>query len=235
MIRCVAIAALLGIAAPAIAANQCRIPTDLKAQRATFPPPGSAVNASRTGHILALSWSPQFCKENGSEKKHSSQCRDQAFGFVLHGLWADGEGGRDPVWCKRVEAVPLKVLRENFCATPSVGLMAHEWAKHGSCIAPDSANYFKTAKGLFDALIFPDMNAVARTDPTVGGFIRAMSKANPGLPEAAIRVHLTPLSWFEDVRICLDRDFRPRACSASMAAAGRDSKMRIWPVGAVKR
>lgn len=225
----------MGLASPALAANQCRVPTDLRPERATLPPPGKTVNVPRGGHILALSWSPQFCKESGGEKKHASQCRGQNFGFILHGLWADGEGARDPVWCKRVGPVPLPVLRENFCATPSVGLMTREWAKHGSCIAPDAAAYFKAGRGLFNALAFPDMGALSQSQPSVAAFTQALSRANPGLPEAAIRVYLTPLNWLEDVRICLDRDFRPRGCRATLGVAGGNARMRIWPVGAVSR
>jgi ribonuclease T2 len=221
----------LGLAGPAFAQSQCRIPADLRPVRATLPPPGKAVIAARTGHFLALSWSPQFCKENGDGKKHAAQCKTQRFGFILHGLWADGEGRNNPVWCKRVGAVPLDVLKKNFCATPSVGLMQHEWAKHGSCIAADPGAYFTASSGLYNALKFPDMDALSRSRSKISDFTTAFSRANPGLPENAIRVEITPLGWLEEVRICLDKDFRPRTCPGDFGGAGPDTALKIWRSG----
>jgi ribonuclease T2 len=226
-----AIAALLvALAAPAaaLAQAQCKIPERFEKPRAVFPPPGNAVIAPRTGHILALSWSPQFCKENGDEKKHASQCRVQKFGFILHGLWADGSGRNNPVWCKKVPAVPVEVMRRSYCAMPSPGLMQHEWAKHGSCIASDPASYFATGTRMFNALRFPDMTALSTQQIEIRDFVRAFAAANPGMPENAVSVILTPLGWLEEVRICYDLDFRVRACPDRLAGTPRGARIKIW-------
>jgi ribonuclease T2 len=219
------------LAVPALAQNQCRIPDSIPPARATLPPPGSAVIAQKTGHVLALSWSPQYCKENGDDKRAASQCRDQKFGFILHGLWADGAGRNNPVWCRKVGSVPDAVLKQNFCATPSFGLMRHEWAKHGSCVEPDAERYFRAGNSLFSALRFPDMNALSRTPLTVGEFKAAMVAVNPGMSIDMFSVQLTPLGWLEDVRVCLTTSYRTRACPNDLAGVGNGAKMKIWRSG----
>jgi ribonuclease T2 len=219
------------ISTPALAQNQCRIPDRVPPGRVASPPPGNAVIAPKTGHILSLSWSPQYCKENGDEDRAASQCRDQKFGFILHGLWADGAGRNNPVWCKKVGPVPDAVLKQNFCATPSFGLMRHEWAKHGSCVEADPERYFRAGNTLFSALKFPDMNALSRAPLEVGEFVAAMVAINPGMQPDMFRVQLTPLGWLEEVRVCLSTTYHPRACPGDIGGAGRNTKMKIWRSG----
>jgi ribonuclease T2 len=222
---------LAPLAVPALAQNQCRVPDSIPPARAVFPPPGSAVIAPKTGHILALSWSPQYCKENGDDKRAASQCRDQKFGFILHGLWADGAGRNNPVWCKRVGPVPDAVLKQNFCATPSFGLMRHEWAKHGSCVEPDADRYFRAGNSLFSALKFPDMNALSRAPLTVGEFKAALVAVNPGMTSEMFSVQLTPLGWLEEVRVCLTTSYNTRVCPADLTGVGNKANMKIWRSG----
>lgn len=225
-----ALVAFLALPAAAFAqVGQCRIP-DIKPGRAIFPPPGNAVIAPITGHLLALSWSPQFCKVNGKEKEYASQCGDQKFGFILHGLWADGEGRNNPVWCKKMPAVPVEVMKKSFCAMPSPVLMQHEWAKHGSCVAGDAETYFRTATMLFDALKWPDMEALSRYSLDVGELTKALAAANPGLRPDMFSVDVTPLGWLEEVKLCLDKSYHPRTCPTDVDGAGDRTKLRIWPV-----
>ena len=224
------LAALLGFPTLALAQSQCAVPKSLPASRALFPPPGRAVLAPLTGYILALSWSPQFCKENGDEKKNAPQCRrPDKFGFILHGLWPDGAGLDNPQWCKRVPAVSPEVMKQYFCATPSATLMQHEWAKHGSCIESDAGRYFRAGTLLFNALKFPDMEALLRSQPDVGAFTTAFVSANPGLTADMVRVDLTQLGWLQEVQLCLGRDYHPKACPRDIGGAGPDTRLRIWP------
>lgn len=224
--------ALAALAAtPAMAQNQCRIPESIPPARAIFPPPGSAVIAPKTGHVLALSWSPQFCKENGDDSRSASQCRDQQFGFILHGLWADGPGRNNPKWCKKVGGVPDDVLRKNFCATPSFGLMRHEWAKHGSCVESDPERYFRAGNSLFSALKFPDMTALSRAPLSAGAFRAALAAANPGMTADMFGIQLTPLGWLEEVRVCLGVDYRARRCPGDASGVDDGAKVRIWRSG----
>jgi len=214
----------------AIAQNQCAIPQSLPKSRALFPPPGSTVNAPLTGYVLALSWSPQFCKVHGDDKRNADQCAGpNKFGFILHGLWPDGQGRSDPQWCKRVPAVSPEVMKQHFCAIPSAALMQHEWAKHGSCIENDADRYFHLATRAYAALKFPDMDALIRSQANVGELTAALIAANHGLTSDMVRIQLTPLSWLEEVQICLDRDLQPKSCPPDIGGSSSDSRLRIWP------
>lgn len=214
----------------ALAQSQCAVPQSLPNIRPPHPPPGRTVIAPLTGYVLALSWSPQFCRERGKEQKNASQCAGpDRFGFVLHGLWPDGAGQNDPRWCRRVPAVPVEVMKRHFCATPSAELMQHEWAKHGSCIEGNAERYFSLAGRLYAALRFPDMEALSRSQTNVGAFKSAFAAANPGLSADMVRVEVTPLGWLKELRLCIGRDHRPIGCPRDIVDAGAGTKLRIWP------
>lgn len=213
----------------AVAQNICAVPPSLPDARAEYPPPGSARVTPLTGLVLALSWSPQFCKTRGGDDKFASQCDvAKPFGFILHGLWPDGDGPSEPRWCRRVPALSRELVRQNYCATPSVTLQQHEWAKHGSCVERDPARYFARGTALFNALKSPDMDALSRKPLDVGAFIAAFVVANPGLSANSIRVGISDIGWLEEVRLCLATDYHPRACPRDISGAGDRAKLRIW-------
>src|SRR3546814_17248962 len=95
------------------------------------------------------------------------------FGFILHGLWPDAAGRRDPRWCRPVPLPDPATIRANLCVTPSADLLAHVWAKHGSCRFSDAPRYFRAASVMFDVVRFPDMARMSRRTPTAGGIRRA--------------------------------------------------------------
>ena len=90
------------------------------------------------GYTLALSWSPQYCyrARAGGFAGEAFQCDGtNRFGFVLHGLWPEGVGGVQPQYCRPVPAISATIARRHLCAMPSLRLMRHEAAKHGSCMS----------------------------------------------------------------------------------------------------
>ncbi len=222
---------MLGSANQAMAqAAQCPLPPNVPAARVLYPPPGETQKVPVSGYVLALSWSPQFCKAKGDDSDYDSQCKvDRPFGFILHGLWPDGNGRKNPQWCRKVEAVPRDVVRQTWCATPSVALQQHEWAKHGSCMPGDAARYFRTARSIYEALIWPDMTALSlRPDLTVGAFKDALAAANPGTAASMYSVGVTPLGWLEEVKLCLGVNLHSQRCPRASEGAGDGAKLRIW-------
>jgi ribonuclease T2 len=219
----------LAVTAAQAQATQCAIPPALKSPRPEYPPPGSQRVLSLSGFVLAISWSPQFCKSRGNGDKFAMQCdASTPFGFILHGLWPDAEGPSEPRWCRKVSALSRDLVRQNFCTTPSPQLQQHEWAKHGSCITRDPAAYFANANRLFAGFKAPDMNALSRTPIDVRGFTAAIVAANPALPADAVRIDLSDIGWLEEVRICYGTDYRPRTCPRDISGAGDGAKVRIW-------
>jgi ribonuclease T2 len=233
---CLAFAVALGTGSPAIAqAGQCRVPDVLPAPRAEGPTPREpARRMAVTRYTLALSWQPEYCRFRAASENAGDriQCAANAGtrGFTLHGLWPDGDTGW-PQYCAPAAILPKAVIQENFCATPSVQLLQHEWAKHGTCVATDPARYFRAARRMFGAVRIPDMIALSRAQPTIGEFALAFAAANPGLTEDMILVQTNRRGWLSEVHLCLARDLKPERCPIPMTAADRARPIAIWRGG----
>ena len=213
---------------------QCRPPVTLPRSEAAPRESGEPVRrVPLGGYTLALIWSPEYCRFREASTRDALQCssaRIGDFGFTLHGLWPEGRGrALWPQYCRPVEAVPPATLRANICRTPSASLMNHEWAKHGSCMTTTPSAYFRASRVLFDALIFPDMDRLSRSEPTAADVRMAMADANPGLQADAVRLKLNPRGWLTEVRLCLGLKFRPTRCATQ--GLKDEAPVKIWRGG----
>lgn len=225
----------LAVATPVAAQGwQCRPPIGLPRSEAVARPPGEPVRrVPVAGYVLSLSWSPEYCRQRQTSARDALQCssaRIGDFGFVLHGLWPQGRGNAPwPQYCRPVQPVPRPVLRANICAIPSVTLMNREWARHGSCMTATPAAYFRASRLLFDALEFPDMDRLSRSEPSAAAVREAFAAINPGLEADAVRLKLNGRGWLTDVRLCLGPRFRPERCSGRKVPDA--SPIKIWRGG----
>jgi ribonuclease T2 len=224
-----------GGVAPALAqALACQVPSMLP-----NPEQSSSRDIKRRdvpvgGYRLALSWSPEFCRNRGGGGD-ALQCGAGAgtgaigrFGFILHGLWPQGKGASWPQFCRSVEPVPEPVVRQTLCTSPSIKLIQHEWAKHGSCMARSPDAYFRAGRTLFNAYRAPDMMALSRGPLTVAGVQQAFARRNPGLNPRAISVQVNRRGWLEEVAICLDTNFRNRPCPKWEQGASGSENVKVW-------
>ncbi len=185
------------------------------------------------GYTLALIWQPQHCYNaaRGAEDMTCSRALGSGpnRGFVLHGLWPDGEKGSWPQYCRPAKPLPAATLRRAWCATPSAQLLQHEWAKHGTCMDGDADAYFARAGALYRGLRFPDMKRLARRrDVTAGALKRAIVAANPRLRADMVRVRATDKGWLEEIWLCLDRTLAYRGCPVR-DSGGDKRRLRISP------
>jgi ribonuclease T2 len=209
--------------------KSCDIPSSGLQIRPERVDPSKVNSVAATGNLLALSWSPQFCRKHGSDPDNVTQCGNKnRFGFILHGLWPDGPGRNDPAFCAPAEALPAPMIRENFCIMPSPKLQQHEWAKHGTCMSAKPEHYFKAASILFNAVKWPDMDRLSRERPTVGDFKARFAARNPGLRPDMMSVQAGKGGWLEEVRICLGKDYRPRSCPREDRGAEPRRALKIW-------
>ena len=223
----VALAALAWPGAAAGQAYQCRVPATVPAARAET---GPANRAAISGYTLALSWSPEYCRGKERSAADRLQCSGAMgrFGFVVHGLWPEGAKSA-PQFCGHVGPPPPAVIRGQLCRTPTVELVAHEWAKHGSCIARDAAGYFKISNILADSMHYPPVETLSREPTLTAGQLRAaFAKANPGRPANSFGLLLSPTGWLREVKVCLNPRFRSTRCPARQYGPRNTASVKIW-------
>lgn len=228
------IAFVLLVAFPAVTQAQalsCQIPSEIPQPQPDGPDARTPKRLIPTAsYTLAISWSPQYCRDNADRPNAGFQCqRPNRFGFVLHGLWPDGPGKVWPQYCRPVGLLSEATIRANLCMTPSVQLLQHEWAKHGSCMSGSADDYFARASRLYKAVRFPDMDALSRRRPlTAGSVAAAIASVNRGMAANMMRLNVTRDGWLEEVWLCLDRNFRNVRCPAHQGGAKPTAAIKIW-------
>lgn len=226
-------AALSLLLLPGVASAQalsCAVPAIIERPHADTPDANTPRRILPTAsYTLALTWAPEYCHGNGDKPNAQFECASgNKFGFVLHGLWPDGAGRDWPQYCKPVELLSDATIRANLCATPSAQLQQHEWAKHGSCMNIPADAYFKRSTGLFKALRFPDMAALAaRRDVTVGSFAAAFARANPGMAPGMLRVTANKGGWLDEVWLCRDLQFRATRCAPGSGGLPTTARLKV--------
>lgn len=208
-------------------AYQCRMPAELPLLR---PESGPAQRMPITGYTLALSWSPEFCRGKERDSAHRLQCSGAAgrFGFVVHGLWPEGARGA-PQYCRRVAPPAPPTLRAQLCRTPSLDLLGHEWAKHGSCISRGAEGYFRASNILAGSIRYPAMERLSYDRAlTAGGIRAAFAAENRGRPANSFGLLLSRSGWLREVFVCLDRRFRPLRCPARQYGPRDAATVKIW-------
>jgi ribonuclease T2 len=218
---------------PALAqAYRCSVPGEIARPRPDGPTTQQPRRVVPTrGYTLALTWNPQYCRENGDRQSARFQCgADNRFGFTLHGLWPDGDGvNRWPQYCSAAPLLSEQVIRRNLCATPSAQLLQHEYAKHGTCMNVTPAAYFNQASGLYGRVRYPDMEALSRRRGlTVGAFAQAFARVNRGLTPDMFRVTANRQGWLDEVWLCLDTRLRRTRCPAHQRSASANTPLKIW-------
>ena len=231
------VAALLLLAPTAAQAQAlaCKIPDRIPVPQLEQPKRGEPVRrTATTGYLLSISWSPQHCADvrNPRDVREWFQCAGEngRFGWVLHGLWPETDSADYPQWCRPAQIVSQAVLREHLCITPSAQLLQNEWAKHGTCMSPHPAAYFRSAAILFRAVRFPDMAALAAKHQTAGSIRRAFAATNAGVTAPMIAVTTDQQGWLKEVRLCLGPRMRPQRCKPFQVGARDARTVRVRPM-----
>ncbi|WP_372781150.1 ribonuclease T [Phenylobacterium sp.] len=216
------VAALLAAGGPALAAPACVRPAALTPAPVIVPRADEVVSGVTTAYyLLALSWTPQWCRSGGAGASAKEMECGQAFGFSLHGLWPDGAAKPYPRFCRPVGALDASTVVEMYCRTPSPKLLQHEWQAHGACGWNDPKAYFGQASRLYDRLVMPRIEAIAPDALTAGAVRAAFVARNPGLARNQVFVQTDRSDDLTEVRICYDLKFRPAACPGGTGTPDR--------------
>lgn len=214
-------------------AQSCILPERIAAPVMEHVRPDEVV-ADRTilFHMLAVTWMPETCKAGGDGQGDLACGSENRFGWTLHGLWPNAHGRPSPRYCRPATPVSEATIRANLCRTPSVDLVQHEWAAHGTCGWETPEAYFEQAAVLYDGLKRPDPMVLSTGDrgPTAGRLRDAFVAANPGLPRDAVYIAVASGNRLREVRICHDLQFRPASCPVGGVGTPDPVVLTIEPI-----
>jgi len=190
------------------------------------------VNRARPDyHVLALSWSPKFCQTARDNSDARFQCRDNRFGFVVHGLWPNTNGARgkcgEPRNCAS-SLVSDSLVKAHLCTMPGVQLIQGEWQKHGTCSGLSQVEYFRQIDKLWQSLKLPDLRRMAPPSGTlpVKAIRKAFADANAktGITQESVVAELRDQDLSE-IRICYDLSLKPMSCPTGIGKLGGMAKI----------
>ena len=234
----IALAALSLVAAGWIFVPQSlsRRPTEpVKVPSSSSHNPENALIVKGSGfdfYVLSLSWSPAFCKSDAGKNSRQQCGSDRSFGFIVHGLWPQNESGY-PEFCgsDKNERVPENLGRSMFDIMPSMGLIGHQWRKHGSCSGLSQKDYFNATRAAYDHIKLPaDISSGnANKRLSADAIETAFTSANPGMSKQGIAISCDG-SRLEEVRICLNKDLSFRDCAQVDRQGCRANVTEIIPI-----
>ncbi len=165
-------------------------------------------------YVLALSWSPNWCAEQGSATQGEQCAPSRDLGFTVHGLWPQYEQG----WPSDCPATARNPSRKESAAMADImgsgGLAWYQWKKHGRCSGLTAADYFALTREVTRRITLPNALTTLSRDITLPATVieDAFIEANPKLGRDGITV-ICRAKALQEVRICLTRDLAPRACA----------------------
>lgn len=178
-------------------------------------------------YVLSLSWSPTWCTANDAGGR-GEQCRKGGgYGFIVHGLWPQYERGY-PEFCpsRQPDRVPDSLGRSVMDIIPSMGLIGHQWRKHGSCSGLGQKDYFAAVRAAHRRVTIPATLARGKTRTSPEALEEAFIAANPGLERRGIAVTCEG-GRLSEVRVCLTPGLGFRPCPEVDRAACRAKSVEL--------
>jgi len=182
-------------------------------------------------YLTALSWSPAYCASTGDGKGDPQCAPGRKFSFVLHGLWPQyaksTNGSMWPQFCTKEPG--LKDPKTMLDIMPSTSLIAHEWAKHGTCSGLGVDGYFTTARKAMQSVKIPPRFVEPKDYLNIspGEVKKEFLKANPGMTANSIAISCSA-NYLSEVRVCMDRNLKTMPCTGQKECKAK--KVRMPPV-----
>ncbi|MGH1367972.1 MAG: ribonuclease T2 family protein [Maritimibacter sp.] len=167
-------------------------------------------------YVLALSWSPNWCKLEG-DARDAAQCKED-FGWIVHGLWPQYEDGW-PAYCPTAVRAPSK---QTTAAQSDIfgagGAAWYQWKKHGVCAGLEARDYYDTVRKAYAKVTRPEvLRKIDRTFRIPAQVIEdAFLQSNPEWDADMITITCKD-NHIQEARLCLTKDLEPRQC-------GRDTR-----------
>lgn len=166
-------------------------------------------------YVMALSWSPNWCRLEG-DSRNSPQCDEREdFGWTLHGLWPQFHRGW-PAFCPTTEPQPTRAMTEAMADIMGTsGLAWYQWKKHGVCSGLSARSYYETARKAYQSVQIPQaFRKLSKTVKLPASLIEeAFINANPGFKREMVTVTCKE-GYIQEVRVCLSKDLSPVPCGS---------------------
>src|ERR1039458_2298324 len=158
-----------------------------QAQSGNKKPAAASTNFSY--YLLVLSYSPDFCAEPGGTKDPAECGTGLGIGFIVHGLWPQGETSAGPQNCSGAATVPQSIIQATLSYIPLPSLIQHEWNTHGTCSGLSMADFFAALRKARDSVTLPpDLKHPAQTlQLSPAQEESKFAAANPTFPATAFR------------------------------------------------
>jgi ribonuclease T2 len=224
--------ATLAIASGAQASSlkTCAVPPTVTPAPAEIPPASEIhTDVPTAAYLLALFWSPEACRAGIPESDKTIQCRNNSFGFTVHGLWPNGPDRVHPRYCKPSPPMSPATVKANLCMTPSPWLLQHEWQAHGTCQWETPEAYFKKARQVRKGLNVPELKPGPGETMTAGEIRHAFLKRNRGMTAEGLNVRVKD-GRLTEVWVCMDLKFKLAACRGGNGAPD-SAVVRVTPKG----
>jgi len=181
-------------------------------------------------YLLVLSYAPDFCDEPGGNKDARECGAGRKVGFIVHGLWPQGENSRGPENCGG-SPVSQSIIQATLSYIPIPSLIQHEWTSHGTCSGLSATDFFAALRKARDSVKLPaDLSQPTQKVQLSPSQVESkLAAANPSFPAAAFRTSCYRDAELQEVRVCLNKDLSPRACGSS-AGECRSSSVTMLPV-----
>jgi ribonuclease T2 len=166
--------------------------------------------------MLVLSYAPDYCAQPGSDLDPRECGTGRRVGYVVHGLWPQGETSRGPENCGSASPVGQSLVQAMLHYFPTESLIQHEWKSHGTCSGLNMNDYFAAVKKVRDSVNIPEpLTPAAQQSISRADIETKIASANPSFPKTAFRTSCYSDKELKEIRICFNKDLSPRACGTS--------------------
>ena len=165
-------------------------------------------------YLLALSWIPAYCADDGDDRRDPRCVDGSAIGWAVHGLWPQNRDGEWPEYCHTSQRDPSRRETSDEAGLfGTSGAAWHQWNKHGRCSGLSAQGYYALVRQAVASItlpaVFSAVNRELRVDPDV--VEAAFIEANPGITEDMMVTGCQDGDLVE-LRVCLTRDLHPMDC-----------------------
>ncbi|MBY6135952.1 ribonuclease T2 [Leisingera sp. XS_AS12] len=182
-------------------------------------------------YVLALSWSPNWCAQEGDARK-ADQCHPRHdHGWTLHGLWPQFHRGW-PSYCRTAVAPPSRAMSRDMAdIMGSPGLAWHQWKKHGTCAGLSAQAYYALMREAYNRITRPAIFRKLTKPVTLPASLveEAFLQANPALTRDSVTITCRD-GAIQEARICLSKSLEPVPCGRDVIRDCTLENARFAPI-----